>query len=209
MGYDQTELYFLERDLSRCFGKEEGARLYARASKLYRELSVTTDFKGSMTLERQMDGLILPVIALYKTLIQEGYRKDNALGVLRTITSRAAEESGQRLKAQNRKITPYRAFRRNIRNFIEYRFPEAGGWDVSKPVLEKNDICFYIEECVYWRITKRFGCLELCGVFCDYERIAFAGLKPYTVFSCSERIADGCKNCVFHFGKGTKEKEEK
>ena len=207
MGYEQTELYFLERDLCMRFGEEEGARLYARAAKLYTELAVTTDYHQSTTLETQMKRLVLPVVALYKTLCVHGYRKASALGLLRTMIERAAQNTAEILAAQMRKVAPFRAFKRNIRNFMEYKFPAAGGWKCGGLQTRGRRIEFRIDECLYRAISARFGCPELCGVFCDYECIAFAGLLPQVKFSCGGRLAEGHAFCSFCFEKGTRPKK--
>lgn len=206
MDYEQTELYFLKRDLLTRFGEEEGAKIFAGASKLYTELYVTTDYRGSKTLETQMKRLVLPVIALYKTLCMHGYRKASALGLMRTLTERAAQNTADILAAQMRKITPFRAFRRNIRNFMEYKFPSAGGWQCGGLETDGRNISFRIEECLYRSISARFGCAELCAVFCDYERIAFAGLLPKIEFSCGGRLSEGHDFCSFSFKKAVKQK---
>ena len=92
MIYEKTELNFLERDCELQFGEKDGARIFRRASKLYAELVVTTDYKNNPLLERQLKGLVYPVIAYYKTLLAEGYRESNALGLVRTETEKAAKK---------------------------------------------------------------------------------------------------------------------
>ena len=108
MDYEQTELYFLKRDLLTRFGEEEGAKIFAGASKLYTELYVTTDYRGSKTLETQMKRLVLPVIALYKTLCMHGYRKASALGLMRTLTERAAQNTADILSSPVLENVPVR-----------------------------------------------------------------------------------------------------
>ena len=62
MVYEKTELNFLERDCILQFGEKGGARIFRRASKLYAELVVTTDYKNDRLLEKQLKGLVYPVI---------------------------------------------------------------------------------------------------------------------------------------------------
>ena len=200
MNYDNTELNILQKDLLRQFGDEEGKKIFNRSAKLYAELSVTTDYKNSSTLERQLKGLVYPVIAYYKTLLAFGYKVPNALGLVRTETEKAAAESGGVLAAQMRPVFPYRAFKRNIKNFIEYKFP-SGGWSCTD-LHTRGKITFRIRQCLYYSITAKFGCPELCEVFCDYERKAFAGLAPKIVCERHGELATGCDSCDFCFRKG-------
>lgn len=123
MNYDKTELNFLEKDVIRAFGEEEGRKIFLRASKLYAELAVTTDYQKSATFERQLRMLVYPVIAYYKTLLAFGYKTSSALGLVRNETEKAAAACADVLASQMRPVFPYHAFKRNIKNFIEYKFP--------------------------------------------------------------------------------------
>lgn len=201
MNYDKTELNFLEKDVQRAFGEEEGGKIFARASKLYAELAVTTDYQKSATYERQLRKLIYPVIAYYKTLLAFGYKTESALGLVRNETQKAAEAAADVLAGQMRPVFPFHAFKRNIRNFIEYKFPGIG-WKVDDLKARGRHIHFCVRECLYCSICKKFGCPELCEVFCDYERQAFGkGLGSAMSFDCGERIATGHEKCDFRFTK--------
>ena len=201
MNYDKTELNFLEKDVLRAFGEQEGSRIYARASKLYTELSVTTDYLKSPTYERQLRMLVYPVIAYYKTLLAFGYKTDAALGLVRNETEKAADSCAEVLANQMRPVFPFHAFKRNIKNFIEYKFP-GKGWSVSDLKARGRRIRFCIRECLFCTVCKKFGCPELCEVFCDYERDAFGkGLRTALAFECGGSIATGHEKCDFTFTK--------
>lgn len=201
MIYEKTELNFLERDCELQFGEKDGARIFRRASKLYAELVVTTDYKNNPLLERQLKGLVYPVIAYYKTLLAEGYRESNALGLVRTETEKAAKNSGEILHAQLRRHFPFHAFRRNIKNFMAYKFP-AGEWLCTEPKTKGGRIAFQVKQCLYYDVTHKFGCVELCPVFCDYERIAFGGLGSKILCERDGELATGHETCGYLFKKG-------
>ena len=155
MNYENTELNFLRADVVRKFGEEEGEKIFNRSAKLYAELAVTTDYKKSRTLERQLKSLVYPVIAYYKTLLAFGYRESSALGLVREETSKAAQESAGNLANQMRPIFPFHAFKRNIRNFIEYKFPSEA-WAFSSLRVRGRRISFGIDRCLYHDITEKF-----------------------------------------------------
>lgn len=161
------------------------------------------------TLELQLKRLVFPVIALYKTLCMHGYRKASALGLMRTmIRARRAEHGGRARPRRCARSAPFRSLQTHIRNFMEYQVsPSAGGWQCGGLDTGGASIDFRIEECLYRTITARFGCPELCAVFCDYERIAFAGLLPKIEFSCGGRLSEGRDFCSFSFNKGKKQKD--
>ena len=55
---------------------------------------------------------------------------------------------------------------------------------------------------MYKSIAEKFGCPELCTVFCDYERRMFGGLRPQVEASCDCSLAEGHDYCEFRFRKG-------
>ena len=203
MNYEDTELYFLKKDVLRNFGEELGGKIYQGASKLLTELAVTTDYKNSPTYERQLKRLVYPVIAYYKTLLSFGYRAPAALGLVRNETKKAAVETGETLSNQMRPVFPFRAFRSNIKNFIEYKFPSCG-WQTANLSVKGKNIDFDVKECMYHVITAKFGCPELCTVFCDYEAAAWEGLLPQVVAERGGTIVTGHEVCDFHFRKGSR-----
>ena len=202
MNYEKSELYFLEKDVKREFGEELGGKIFLRSSKLCTELCVTTDYRGSKTLEWQLKKLVYPVLAYYKTLIAFGYRKDEALALVRKETEKAAQDCAETLAAQVRPVFAFRSFRVNVRNFIKYKFPPEAWRCVGLKVRRKR-ISFRIESCLYCEISKKFGCAELAEVFCDYEKSAFSvGLRPKIVFESLGEVARGYECCSFCFRKG-------
>ena len=205
INYENTELNFLEKDIARNFGKELGEKIFHRASKLYAELVVTTDYKNSPTYELRLTKIVYPVIAYYKTLLAFNYRKDAAIGLVRTAVEKAAQESGEILANQMRPLFPFNAFKGNIRNFIEYKFP-AEGWKVTDLNVKGKEISFRIGECFYYTAATKFGCPELAEVFCDYEGAAFSGLEPQIRCKRSGMIATGHEYCGYSFCKGSRKK---
>ena len=201
MEYGKTELNFLERDCNLQFGEEQGGKIFRRAAKLYAELVVTTDYRNDEALKRQLKGLVYPVIAYYKTLLAEGYREPAALGLVRTETEKAAKNTAEILAAQTRKFMPSAAFRRNIRKFMASKFP-ASVWRYTGLKIKRRRITFDIAQCLYYTVTKKFGCVELCAVFCEYEQQSFRGLTPKIVCERSGELAKGHPCCGYVFRKG-------
>lgn len=201
MEYDKTELHFLQRDCELQFGEEHGGEIFRRAAKLYAELVVTTDYRNDEALKRQLKGIVYPVIAYYKTLLAEGYREPAALGLVRTEVEKAAKNCAEILRAQTRKVMPFAAFRRNIKKFMGSKFP-ASVWKYSEPKVKRARISFDVTQCLYYTVTKKFGCVELCSVFCEYEIQSFYGLKPKIVCERNGELATGHSVCGYVFHKG-------
>lgn len=203
MTYDKTELNFLERDCGLQFGEERGAKIFRRAAKLYGELVVTTDYKNDDALKKQLKGLVYPVIAYYKTLLAEGVREPEALEYVREEVKKAAKNCAEILDAQKRRFFPFHAFKRNIKKFMASKFPSAD-WKCSPPKARIGKVSFRVKECLYYKISKKFGCPELCFIFCEYEEEAFKGLAPAIGSRREGALATGHEACAFTFFKGRK-----
>ena len=207
MNFDDTDFAGLEKHCLRRFGPEDGKKIFLRTFKLYSELVVTTDYRNSMTLERQLKRVVYPLIAFYKTLLAFGYREQVAVSLARSELLKAAETAAQALTNQMRPVFPFGAFRRNIRNFVEYKFP-AEGWVTSDLTVRRRSIRFNVRECMYCVIMGKFGCPELRILFCEYERAMFRGLLPQVVANCGDTLAKGNPLCAFSFVKGGRSKIE-
>ena len=56
-----------------------------------------------------------------------------------------------------------------------------------------------MKSCIYFEITKKYNCPEMCTLFCKNDDVIFAGYKPSIIFERTGTIARGQKVCDFHF----------
>ena len=201
MNYEDTDLYFLQRDVCRAFAMRKGKRSFAGHPNFGRNSSVPRIIRTARRMRASCSGWSTRSSPIIRRCSRSVIGWTAALGLVRNETEKAAEECAERLANQMRPLFPYHAFRRNIKNFIEYRFPSRGwkseGLEAKGPVIS-----FRIAECFYYNITRKFGCPELCPVFCEYEARAFAGLSPQILFECGGTLANGHNFCDFCFRKG-------
>jgi len=47
-------------------------------------------------------------------------------------------------------------------------------------------------------LTKKYGCPELCTVFCENDDISFRGLMPKIRFERKGTLGQGADKCDFH-----------
>ena len=91
MGFEETELYFLETDCSEKFGAEKGKKIFALAEEIYRSLCEKADFKGRKAIETHMKTNLFPTMAYYKALRESGYAEGEALELVKQETAKSAE----------------------------------------------------------------------------------------------------------------------
>ena len=73
------------------------------------------------------------------------------------------------------------------------------GWDIQWIKYDVNEIYFDMKSCIYFAITQKYNCVELCPLFCANDDITLAGYKPAIVFERNETIGKGQNRCDFHF----------
>ena len=79
-------------------------------------------------------------------------------------------------------------------------FPPEG-WQTEWVRCDCQEIHFNLHRCLYWDVTKQFGCPELCCVICESDDISFSGLAPKINFLRSGTLGSGADCCDFHFIK--------
>ena len=115
---------------------------------------------------------------------KEGYEADDILGTL-----------AKKSEAQDMDVTILSGDRDLLQlatDHICIRIPKTKG----------GKITFQVQRCLYYDISHKFGCPELCPVFFEYEHIAFKGLGPKIVCSRAGELATGHEVCDFCFKKG-------
>lgn len=75
------------------------------------------------------------------------------------------------------------------------------GWQTEWVRCDCQEIHFNLHRCLYWDVTKQFGCPELCCVFCESDDISFSGLASKINFLRNGTLGSGADCCDFHFIK--------
>ena len=134
---------------------------------------------------------------------EDEQRQREALEYVREEVKKAAKNCAEILDAQKRRFFPFHAFKRNIKKFMASKFPSAD-WKCTPPKARIGKVSFRVKECLYYKISKKFGCPELCFIFCEYEEEAFKGLAPAIGSRREGALATGHEACAFTFFKGRK-----
>ena len=83
---------------------------------------------------------------------------------------------------------------------MKNHFPPEG-WQTEWVRCDCQEIHFNLHRCLYWDVTKQFGCPELCCVFCESDDISFSGLAPKINFLRNGTLGSGSDCCDLHFIK--------
>lgn len=180
---------FLENEL----GAERGDALFARQDKALMALIENTTGKS----ENQMKTLaqtVLPRIALYRTLQEDGFSDEDIYEYMRKymIDIVAAKKHASTVRME---IVPgfYSIYSKIFLKIMRTTDLQESTQDHGKDFYDVT-----ITKCLWHTACVENGCGELCRLFCDVDDVTYGGLKKIG-FSRTKTLGYGGDCCDFHF----------
>lgn len=196
--YKETSLDFLQEDLKERYGIEQGERIYGSACKRYEELCLQEKKRDNPVMNAHIFENILPAIGLYFAFYEAGYSKEDSM----EATLKETQINAFRLQKESSKLGrmpfAYSMFRMAVKSYMKKKYPSEG-WDVIWKQCDREEIHFDMERCIYYDMCIKYGCPELCTVFCQNDTTNFAGFLPKIKFQRKGTIGEGSERCDFHF----------
>ena len=186
----QIKAYLLEE-----FGTDKGNALFDKQEKQLDALIKNTTGKT----ENQMKTLIqtiLPRIALYKVMQNEGFSQDDTVEYMRKymIDKVAAKKHASTAKME--KVPGFYSIYSNI--FL--KIMRTTDLQVSTQKCGEGFYDVTITKCLWHTACVENGCAELCRLFCDVDDVTYGGLKKIG-FTRTKTLGYGGDCCDFHFYK--------
>ncbi len=201
MDYKETDLNFLYDDLAKDYGVENGKKLYGLICETYADLCGKETKSENQAMNEHIFKRLLPTIGIYLTLMDNGFTKEKALAV----THKEMQHNAHNVAEENRKLTKmpftYGLFKLLAKSHMSKRYPSEG-FVVKWKRHDGKEIHFDIIRCLYQDMCEKYGCPELCAVFCQSDITAFAGYAPKIRFERLGTIGEGADFCDFHFIRG-------
>lgn len=138
MDYSDTNLDFLHNDLVKIYGENHGELIYEAASKKYDELCNSKEKYENEVMNEHVFKRIFPAVALYLSLQENGFSKDDAL----KATLKETQHNEQRMKVKNSELTKmpfsYSLFKMFAKSHMTKSYPSQG-WDVEWKCLNGQE----------------------------------------------------------------------
>lgn len=200
MRISETTLSFLENDCIQRFGNSRGKIIFHKAEMIYSELCEKAEYRNSAVISQHLQQNLFPPMAYYKALQSEEIPQMAALEYVRQETQKAANFK----KAEMKKLTnlpfTYTLYRLGAKKHMRRNFPDEG-WKTEWIKFNGKEIHFNLHRCIYWELTNKYACPELCCVYCENDNISFSGLLPKIRFERNGTLGNGSPYCDFHFIK--------
>jgi hypothetical protein len=200
-------LPFLKKDCIALFGEEKGLNIYNDSSETLTKLLESADFRGSKPVEKHMRINILPGIAFYKAMQENGIEKEKAYQVFHDEIQKSVEKANGAFRIL--KMIPgfIAVFKWRAKKMMASD-ASKDLWDMVRKRDDKEELSFDIHRCVYVEILTQYGCPELCKAHCDADITSMRGLEPQVIFTRTQTIGYGAKYCDFRYLIGKKIKAQ-
>ena len=184
--------------LTEKFGRERGGALFDRQAKTLDTLIENTRDKTE-NQRKTLAQTILPRIALYKALQEDGLSEEDVTACVRSymLEKVAAEKHASTARME---VVPgfYALYSRIFLKIMRTT-------DLQESVQEhgRDHFDVTIKRCLWHTACVENGCAELCRLFCDVDDVTYGGLKKIG-FTRTKTLGYGGDCCDFHFFRKTK-----
>jgi hypothetical protein len=188
-----------QRVLAETRGTVKAALLAAQVQARYDELYAHRLRFHQPALRQHLEEGVLPALALYQTLREEGDDQEAVLAEIDRIITAMTERSGRRrlVKAMGHLPDPFAILRIANRWAMKRVYPPEG-WRFEW--VEDSDQCIAYDarECFYVNVLTFYGAPELTAHLCTVDDLLFGDL-PGISWERTQTLARGDDRCNFRF----------
>ena len=174
-----------------------GQHQYSMIKKRYEELYCAVEIPKNPILHRHLVEGILPGLAYYQVLQQEGKDKQAALIKINEVFSILFFDHRKPLQTIGRLPFAYTLLRLYIRTAMKEYPPE--GWDIDWKQVNRQAVRFDMKKCYYFDTLQKFSAAELTACFCAVDDLIYAEMSPHIIWDRTLTIGRGADHCNFCF----------
>ena len=191
-----------QRILAEKHGEIEAALLMARIQNRYKEIMQRRPIFDRAVFNTHVVGNILPGLALYQILREQGMAEQSALAEIDDIFEKwftQAPPPNMRIN-QAMKYFPesFTIFRRLLFFTMDQIFP-APGWQYEIVANDEWSIAFNMTHCFYLDVLTYYEAPELTPVFCRLDDLLMEAMPESIKWGRTQTIAMGADCCNFRW----------
>jgi hypothetical protein len=182
-----------------------GDEQYQQTLTRYQELFGKHEFPKNRSLRLHLIEGILPGLAFYQVLRENGESQESALKIIDQTFESLFSDNYVRMKRLGRFRFIYPLLRLYIKSAMR-KYP-AEGWKTDWLQNDKNAIRFDMKSCFYFDTFSKYGAPELTASFCQVDDFIYGNMSPYIKWQRSKTIGRGATHCDFCFSPENKKVE--
>lgn len=179
-------------------GEATAARLIALAEARYDELFEGYRRPASRALRVHLERSLLPGLALYQTLLDQGDTQEEALAEMERLMASSVRGLTQLMARLGRLPRPFALFRLLEPWVVRLGFP-AEGWEIEPVENSADCVAYNVRRCIYLDTLTSYGAPELTRVFCAGDDIMFPALAPSITWERTMTMGRGGERCDFRW----------
>lgn len=186
------------RALAERRGEATAARMIALAEARYDELYQERPRPASRVLRFHLERSMLPGLALYRTLLEQGDTQEEALAQMEQLMASTVSGLTQLMGLLGHLPRPFALFRLLEPWVVRLGFP-AEGWEMEPVENSADCVAFNVRRCIYMDTLTSYGAPELTRVFCGGDDVMFPALAPSITWERTMTMGRGGDRCDFRW----------
>ena len=174
-------------------------RSWIKAAELeYNQLMATSKFYESRILNFHLQRIILPGLAVYRSLNNLDIKMVDAYRLTEAGYQNALIPMYTYFKFWGRFPLYYRSLRRMTRSMVKKMFP-AEGWQIEWLGADEKRVAFNMHSCFYFLVLRDYDAEALTPVFCKLDSFMYNEVSSHMRWGRTQTIATGGELCDFRF----------
>ena len=177
------------------FGQDRGCALFDKQAQRFHALAESKNTENkSKSQQKTLIQTILPCVALYKTLLQEGFSEEETSAYLQKYMFDTVGAGMHSSMAKMEKIPGFYF----LYSSIFRKVMRSSDLHESTQSHTKDSFDVTITKCLWHTACVENDCPKLCHIFCDADNVTYGGLRKLG-FSRTKTLGYGEACCDFHF----------
>ncbi len=181
------------------FGESSGKEIYEKQQIRLEELLAKTVGKTKNQM-KTLRKTIMPRIALYQVIQEEGLTKEEAYDIVKTyMVDVVSTKMAKKFRKLDKIPLLYYLFKKNIKNNLL----NNDNWQATLVSEDKNSFALDVHKCLWYDATVENNCPELCRAFCECDDILFDAFSKVEFYR-EGSLGMQSNKCDFKFTKAKK-----
>jgi hypothetical protein len=170
----------------------------AEQQQRYARLYADRTIYPQRALRMHLEDHILPGLAFYQSLRQNGCARQEALDTTQAVLQEIAKPSRKWNVWLGRLPFLYNVLRLLMRPLMDKDYPSSG-WETEWVELSPHLVAFNIHRCFYHQTLTSYGAPELTPIFCSLDDYLYQDIWPAIKWGRTTTIGRGDAACNFRF----------
>ena len=186
-----------QTESEKAMGRKAGAAFLSRVQSKYNELLGQAQQYENKALQQHFVNNILPAIAVYSVLLEDGKDKESALQIIDRLLEAAIESARTMYRFWGRFPFFFDMIRFMLKPMMKKNYPER--WNIEWLDLGHDVTGMNCRTCFYLDTLTGYGFAELTSHFCRLDELLAAEATPSVRFERTQTLARGGTLCDFRY----------